>query len=323
MINSQNPFVSIIIPAYNRADLVGETLESFLAQKYKNWECIVVDDGSTDNTKEIVKEFVEKDSRFKLYDRPPEHNSGGNGARNFGFKVSNGDYVQWFDSDDLINPISLESFVRNFDDGYDLFVAEAKFLEKNIDDSEIYFSRIKNSNDISLSELINQKQRWHIGSCLWRSKCLPKEPFNEELKRSQDWEFHIRMVLQGKRIFFLSNFTAMYVRTHPKSMSVIINPKNEFENVKARRTIFNLLDEIKIKNDEKKIAQGFLVEFYAQQIKFFINNNSYKYLFTTLNYLLIDCIKSRHYVFFLKIIFMAIPIKLFTGRDYRYFKIKR
>lgn len=321
MVNSQDPLVSIIIPAYNRADLIGETLESFLAQTYKNWECIVVDDGSTDNTKEVVQKYVEKDSRIKLFDRPPAHNSGGNGARNYGFKVSKGDYVQWFDSDDLIIPISLERFIHNFDDRYDLIVAEAKFFEKNIDDSEILFPNIKNSHPVSLSELITLKQRWAIGGCLWRSSSLPKELFNEELKRSQEWEFHIRMILQGKRIFVLDNFIAVHVRIHPQSMSVIINPKNEFENVKARRIMFNLLDRIQMKKDKKKIAQGFLVEHYAQQTKLFLNYSSYKYLFNTLHYFLIDCIKSRHYFFLFKVIFIAMPIKIFTGRDYRYFKI--
>ncbi|RLD85933.1 MAG: glycosyltransferase family 2 protein, partial [Bacteroidetes bacterium] len=65
-----NPLVSIIIPAYNRADLIGETLDSVLAQTYPNWECIVVDDGSADKTKDVVQHYVDKDPRFILVDRP-------------------------------------------------------------------------------------------------------------------------------------------------------------------------------------------------------------------------------------------------------------
>jgi glycosyltransferase involved in cell wall biosynthesis len=95
------PIVSIIIPTYNRAHLIGETLDSVLAQTYTNWECIIVDDGSTDNTDEVVEEYVKKDSRFKYYHRPDEHLPGGNGARNYGFKMSKGEYVNWLDSDDL------------------------------------------------------------------------------------------------------------------------------------------------------------------------------------------------------------------------------
>ena len=63
------PLVSIIIPTYNRAHLIGETLDSVLAQTYQNWECIIVDDGSSDNTDEVIGAYVEKDSRFKYYHR--------------------------------------------------------------------------------------------------------------------------------------------------------------------------------------------------------------------------------------------------------------
>ena len=60
-----NPLVSIIIPTYNRAHLISETLDSVLAQTYTNWECIVVNDGSPDDTEKVAKRWVEKDSRFK------------------------------------------------------------------------------------------------------------------------------------------------------------------------------------------------------------------------------------------------------------------
>jgi glycosyltransferase involved in cell wall biosynthesis len=94
---NDSPLVSIIIPTYNRAHLIGETLDSVLAQTYQNWECIVVDDGSSDNTDKVVGKYVQKDSRFKYYHRPDEHLPGGNGARNYGFKMSKGEYVNWFD----------------------------------------------------------------------------------------------------------------------------------------------------------------------------------------------------------------------------------
>jgi glycosyltransferase involved in cell wall biosynthesis len=84
---NNQPLVSVIIPTYNRAHLIGETLDSVLAQTYTNWECIIVDDGSSDNTDEFVGKYVKKDSRFKYYHRPEEHLPGGNGARNYGFKI--------------------------------------------------------------------------------------------------------------------------------------------------------------------------------------------------------------------------------------------
>lgn len=109
---SDQPLVSVIIPTYNRAHLIGETLDSVLAQTYQNWECIIVDDGSSDNAEEVVRSYVKKDSRFKYYHRPEEHLSGGNGARNYGFKMSQGEYVNWFDSDDLMVPEKLEEQLK-------------------------------------------------------------------------------------------------------------------------------------------------------------------------------------------------------------------
>src|SRR5690606_29007556 len=93
---------SIIIPTFNRAHLIGETLDSVLAQTYQNWECLVVDDGSTDGTDALMAEYVAKDSRFHYHKRPDTHLPGGNGARNYGFEESKGAYIQWFDDDDVM-----------------------------------------------------------------------------------------------------------------------------------------------------------------------------------------------------------------------------
>src|SRR5690554_3366688 len=107
------PLVSIIIPTYNRAHLIGETLDSVLAQTYTHWECIVVDDGSTDNTDEVMAEYLIKDSRIQYFHRPNTHLPGGNGARNYGFLQSKGKYIQWFDSDDLMDVEKLKVKVEN------------------------------------------------------------------------------------------------------------------------------------------------------------------------------------------------------------------
>lgn len=86
----EQPLVSIIIPTYNRAHLIGETLDSVLAQIYTNWECIVVDDGSTDSTAELLAFYVEKDSRFQYHHRPKDRLKGANACRNYGFELSRG-----------------------------------------------------------------------------------------------------------------------------------------------------------------------------------------------------------------------------------------
>ena len=88
--------VSVIIPTYNRAHLVGRAIRSVLNQTYQDFEIIVVDDCSTDNTEEIVKGFNDHRIRYMRHDR----NRGGSAARNTGIKASQGKYIAFLDSDD-------------------------------------------------------------------------------------------------------------------------------------------------------------------------------------------------------------------------------
>ena len=111
----KSSLVSIIIPVFNRAKLLPETLDSVLRQTYSEWECILVDDGSNDNTIEVIEQYVKKDNRFKLYIRPDGYLPGGNGARNYGFDVSNGAFVHWFDSDDIMKEKFLSKKIEALD----------------------------------------------------------------------------------------------------------------------------------------------------------------------------------------------------------------
>ena len=77
------PLVSIIIPTYNREHLIGETLDCVISQTYTNWECIVVDDGSHDNTPEVIKSYFNNDERIKFYNRPDYKNKGASSCRNY------------------------------------------------------------------------------------------------------------------------------------------------------------------------------------------------------------------------------------------------
>src|SRR5436190_24140540 len=103
MIDKDN-LVSIIIATYNRANLIGETLDTLKTQSYSNWECIIVDDGSSDNTEQVVSEFIKDDYRIKFFQRPNNIPKGPNGARNYGINQSQGEYIMSLDSDDFLLP---------------------------------------------------------------------------------------------------------------------------------------------------------------------------------------------------------------------------
>ena len=107
------PLVSIIIPVYNRVHLLIDTLKSVLDQSYTNWEHVIVDDCSTDNSVKIVDEFASNDSRIKLFKKL--NNEGTASCRNYAINQSCGDYIAFLDSDDLWHPEKLKrqiSFMR-------------------------------------------------------------------------------------------------------------------------------------------------------------------------------------------------------------------
>lgn len=108
--NKNQPYFSIIIPTYNRAHLIKETIASVQSQTFENWECIVVDDGSTDNTKEVIAELIKNDERIKyIYQENAERSV----ARNKGIKNAKGDYICFLDSDDLYESNHLETLLRH------------------------------------------------------------------------------------------------------------------------------------------------------------------------------------------------------------------
>ena len=96
---SDAPLVSVIIPCYNASRFLAEAIESVLAQTHENLELVVVDDGSTDDSREIVRGFGER-----VRSEPLPHNQGVNFARNRGVEVARGEFVQFLDSDDLLRP---------------------------------------------------------------------------------------------------------------------------------------------------------------------------------------------------------------------------
>ena len=97
--NIDEPLVSIIMPSFNTQDTIGKSIESVLNQTYSNWELLITDDCSTDNTKDVVRGFQEKDHRIKLFIN--RDNSGSGVSRNNSIDSSKGKYIAFLDSDDL------------------------------------------------------------------------------------------------------------------------------------------------------------------------------------------------------------------------------
>lgn len=212
------PLVSIIIPVYNRADLIGETLDSIIAQTYQNWECIVVDDGSTDNTKEVISTYCEKDLRIQLYDRPHSMPKSGNSCRNYGYEKSTGDLINFFDSDDIVLPNFLASRVPLFSDNIQIVFASYEYV-----DAELQYIRTPSFE--RKNSLINDYIFWRFPiltpSALIRKKYLAdKKLFDHKIKRGQETNFYLNILpnLEEDQFVFIDVPTFLY-RQHGNTIS--------------------------------------------------------------------------------------------------------
>jgi len=221
---------------YNRAHLISETLQSVLQLEYTNWECIIVNDGGNDNTDIIVNTFIAKDPRIKYHYRPDTYQKGLPGCRNFGLDTANGDYIVFFDDDDMVHPklltYSLQALAQN--SGFDYchyykmtFTDSRKISYHN---EPFTFERYILPTDID-NVIMNHIM---LASCtlVWRKESIAKERFNESLMFAEEWEYYARLIVKGKKGVMLTN-TLYYNRKHPDSNTGKYWDKNP-EKVKSK-----------------------------------------------------------------------------------------
>ena len=189
----KNLNVSIIIPTYNCARLIGRAIESVLNQTYRDFELIIVDDSSTDNTEKIIKKFQEQDKRVKYIRH--EKNRGGSAARNTGIKNAKGEYIAFQDSDDEWLPEKLKKQMEVFKNTSSKVGVVYTGFWRIKDNKKTYIpqSWVKQKDDNIYFELLKGN---FVGTptILIKKKCFKKVGiFDEKLPRLQDWELVIRL----------------------------------------------------------------------------------------------------------------------------------
>ena len=191
------PLVSVIIPAYNAETFLAKTLESVLSQTYQNIEILVVDDGSTDTTAEIVKSFAKKDSRISLLQQP---NAGVAAARNLAIEKSRGEYIAPIDADDIWYPQNLEKQVKCLNSSAPsvgvVYSWSVDINEKDLLTGGFYNSTIEGE---VYTALVYKYFIGNASSSLIRRICFEKiGGYNCKLKLEnaqgcEDWELHLRI----------------------------------------------------------------------------------------------------------------------------------
>ncbi len=232
--------VSIVIATYNRANLITETLDSVLAQTYQDWECIVVDDGSSDDTEDVVSKYC-ADPRIRYFKRPVERIKGPNSSRNYGIENSFGDFIMSLDSDDWILPDYLQKKMEVFKDKPEIDGVLSKTIMVN-NGKEIIKKelRTKLTNNL-LEDFISLNVSWYMHDILWRKDFLKdKTLYNESLLKMLDRDFHIRRLIEEPNLFLVDDYLALY-RIHENS-----NSSNSDCNVAESRhnAILQIIDSL-------------------------------------------------------------------------------
>jgi glycosyltransferase involved in cell wall biosynthesis len=230
------PKVSLIVPTFQRSILISETIDSIINQDFEDWECIIVDDNSTDNTSEVIMKYISIDKRIKFYIRPNNIPKGSNSCRNLGLNFSNGKYVKWIDSDDLILPNTLNLQVSVLEENLDLKVclAYGRFFNHFTKELEEYWSKKTDSQDLLLDYLL-QKIKWPIGGPLWRRDFFDIEPFNLEIKNGQEWLFHGLSIMKLKNYQIYNFQKSIYLaRRGHENISGKINSDYYYNRAKSR-----------------------------------------------------------------------------------------
>ncbi len=196
-----NPLISIIIPCYNQAKYLNETLDSVISQDYENWECIVVNDGSIDNTEQIALIYCDKDSRIKYFYKK---NGGLSSARNTGISLSKGKYILPLDSDDKIDreycKLAVKELERN--DRLKIVYCRANFF--GVRSGEWVLP------DFSIDKILGQNIIFCSGF-FRRSDYNLTSGYNENMKFGlEDWDFWLSILELGGEVLKIDKVLFFY-----------------------------------------------------------------------------------------------------------------
>lgn len=187
----KRPDISIIVPTYNRAGMIHRAIESIKVQTFNDWELIVVDDASTDNTEEIIRTYVKNDQRIRYLKH--EKNKGGSVARNSGIQISKGSYIAFLDDDDRWHPEKLRlqyDYLQNYPETGLIY---SGFCYVDYETDKI-IKRVRPRYQGNVSSIILKTNIIGSPTPLIRSECFQRAGlFDDQLTSCQDWDMWIRI----------------------------------------------------------------------------------------------------------------------------------
>lgn len=211
--NIEKPLFSIIVPIYNEEQFIHEALDSIATQTDSDWEALLIDDGSTDSTPEILDEYANRDSRFRVIHKS---NRGQSSAINLGVKESKGEWLCWLSGDDFFHPQKLEMnrrWIRDYPDkgffftGFWLIEPDGKKIEYDLD-----WLNLENPG-YHLIQLFRANHVMGISICIKREAWLQNGGFDEKLRYAHDLDMWFRLMLNTPTQYIPERTCTM--RYHP------------------------------------------------------------------------------------------------------------
>lgn len=200
------------MPCYNQAEYMPEALQSLLDQDYPHWECIIVNDGSPDNTEEVAKEWVEKDKRFKYFWKS---NSGVCDTRNYGVNQALGEYIVPLDGDDKLGPRYFSEAISVFTNDRNVKLVYSDIIlfgDKNekIINPEFVFEKMLTENQIYNSSIFRRSDFLEIGG------------YNSNMIDGiEDWDFYLSLIKPNDKVIKINAFHYYYrIKEVSRSMHI-------------------------------------------------------------------------------------------------------
>ena len=253
IITEENFLISIVIPVYNAEKYLEECLNSIKNQTYKNFEVILVNDGSIDNSESICKEFVESDTRFRYYLKA---NGGASSARNLGLDNVTGEYITFIDADDWVDENHLEVLINNIkENNSDMAVSSIKkfdnvsrFKFRVYSNQEKYLLNYNKLNReeflVILPKLIHASNSYKIAvSKLFKKELLSDVRFDESIVYGEDLEFFFKIYNNISSISYVDEVTYVY-RLHNERTSSKFNQQYVEQVLLIYKKIYEKIEEL-------------------------------------------------------------------------------
>ena len=266
--------VSIIIPNYNRANYLRDTLQSILNQTSESWEALVVDDGSTDNSKQVVDEFHNQNSKIIWIDRIHDL-KGASVCRNIGVEHAKGNFVIFLDSDDLLGPNCIEQRLKIMEShpNLDFTVFKMQFFKEHPGD-DLRIWNIDTGEDI-LQRFLNLDSVWQTTGPIWKIEALKSiELFNLKLQCWQDIDIHLKALAfpLDFKLFYDLPVDCWYRKDSEHSISQ--SNTNSLVKLESKKLLFEWVitqPELKPYNHFVMVIHVLVSGIQGRQFNFFMN----------------------------------------------------